>query len=90
MAYMLYEGDCWLSNLSLVCMGVFTNKSMLKKAIRKLVNDQIGRKLYLNIHQNERGFANHVCNEVLATDEYMGCDASIRVKTITLNQFEEI
>ena len=89
-AYMLYEGDCWLSNHSLVCMGVFTNKRKLQSAIRRLVKDQIMRRLFLEERQFKYRFASDVCREVLEKGQYSGCDASICVKTITLNQFEEI
>lgn len=87
---MLYEGDCWLSGISLVCMGVFTNQRKLKKAIRDLVKDQLNRHLFLDEHQKEQGFPSDVCQEVLENGQYLGCDASICIKKIELNKFEGI
>lgn len=89
-AIMLYEGDCWLTNSSLVLMGVFTNQNKLKKAIKDLVRDQLKRHLFIDEHQKERGFLGDVCQEVLTNGQFSGCDASICIKKIELNKFEEI
>lgn len=89
-AIMLYEGDCWLTNSSLVLMGVFTNQKKLRKAIKDLVRDQLNRHLFLDGGQKECGFFGDVCHEVLTNGQFSGCDASICIKKIELNQFEEI
>ena len=38
--YFLYEGDKWLSNSSLVLMGVFDNNDDLSNAAKELINER--------------------------------------------------
>ena len=38
--YVLYEGDTWLSNSSLVPMGIFDNTDDLMGAARKLIAER--------------------------------------------------
>lgn len=38
--YVLYEGDAWLSNTSLVPMGIFDNTDDLMVSARKLISER--------------------------------------------------
>ena len=39
--YLLFEGDEWLSNDSLVCMGLFTSNKQLEAAVTQLIRQRI-------------------------------------------------
>lgn len=90
-AYMLYEGDEWLSTDSLVCLGVFTRIDKLKSAIYKM------SRFYVNIGCFDidddcdiKSFCSHVRDEVIETGQYRGLKASFLVKEIELNKLDEI
>lgn len=93
-AIMLYEGDEWLSTSSLVCMGVFTNQRKLQKAIRKHVKQLLQRRLLFEEkygdYETERDAVAYVCQQITEKGQYCGYSASICIKRIELNQFEEI
>ena len=52
--YLLYEGDEWLSNDSMVLMGVFTNTNELYKAAKELVEQRIDE--HRDIAKGKYGF----------------------------------
>ena len=76
--YVLYEGDSWLSNSSLVPMGIFDNTDDLMVSARKLISERYSDEVEDMV--TELGNYNQVSGYG---------DVSYLVKVVELNKLEE-
>ena len=77
--YVLYEGDAWLSNSSLVPMGIFDNTDDLMGAARKLIAER---------HSDEDEVEDMV-EELGNYNQVSGYDVCYLIKEVELNVLEE-
>lgn len=94
-ATLLYEGDQWLSNDSLVLMGIFTNQKKLRTSARKLIKERLRD----NYDADEFGgtkteFINHQMHELFGNQWGSGqtTDGEVRftLLDVDINVLEEI
>lgn len=95
-AYLLYEGDSWLSRSSLVLMGVFTTKEKLFSAVKQYVleNRANFRDYELEAEygkESNRELSRRVLNEFCEYDlQTQGYDHNLHAQEINLNELKEI
>ena len=90
-AYLLYEGDQWLSRDSMDLHGVFTNKKELEKTARKLIAEQAAEHLE---DANNAGMdletESEVCRSIFGElmSEFQTCGWTTRysIETVTINE----
>ena len=85
--YVLYEGDQWISNSSLVPMGVFDSWPRVMDNAMALLADQIDRDLH-DAHE-EDDYLKEAHDELEQYKQFRGSGASIIIKTVELNKLEE-
>ena len=79
--YIIYEGDVWLSNSSLVPMGIFDDMNILLDAAKKLVSNNYGY---------DYEIVEDIIDELFQYNQASGYgDTSYLIKTIELNKLEE-
>ena len=76
--YILYEGNAWLSNNSLVPMGVFENEELLTKGTKELI--------FNTFDEDE---AEEVFDEFKNFKQTSGRDYNYFVKEVELNKIAE-
>ena len=90
-AYLLYEGDQWLSKDSMDLHGVFTNKKKLEKAARKLIAEEAKQHLEDAYNADmDLKTESEVCRSILSElmSEYQTCGWTTRytIETVTINE----
>jgi len=95
--YLLYEGDEWLSNSSMVLMGVFTDTNKLKSAAKELIEQRADEHLDVakeNYDFDEDATEGDVIDEILlelfsrrSTSGWLTNYSIVEVET---NKLEEI
>lgn len=98
--FLLYEGDEYLSNKSMILMGVFSNEESLRKGAKSLIWER--RKEHL---QSEKGNAckgdyirgmREICADILEelmNNRYKQCifgENGYQIKEVELDKLEEI
>lgn len=78
--YVLYEGDAWLSNTSLVPMGIFDNTDDLMVSARKLISERYSDEDEVEDMVTDLGNYNSVSGYG---------DVGYLVKVVELNKLEE-
>lgn len=86
--YVLYEADQWISNNSLVPMGIFDSWDNVMEGAMKLLKDQIDRGLH-DVGDDLDGYLEDVHDELKRYKQFRGYDASIYIKTVRLNELGE-
>ena len=87
--YVLYEGDQWISNSSLVPMGVFDDRFVLMDCAMALLEDQWGRGLHESAGDDIEDLKETAHDELEQYKQFRGSGASIIIKTVELNKLEE-
>ena len=77
--YVLYEGDAWLSNSSLVPMGIFDNTEDLMVSARELISERYSDEDEVEDMMLELGNYNQLT----------GYDVNYLIKVVELNKLEE-
>lgn len=77
--YVLYEGDAWLSDSSLVPMGIFDNADSLMVSARELVSQR---------HSDEDEIED-ILTELGHYNQATGYDVCYLIKVVELNVLEE-
>lgn len=85
--YILYEGDQWISNSSLVPMGVFDSWPRVMDNAMALLADQIDRDLHDAYEEDD--YLTEAHDELEQYKQFRGSGASIIIKTVELNKLEE-
>lgn len=95
--YLLYEGDGWLSNGSLVLMGIFDSDEKLKNGAEELISNRINEHYDYAIEcccedENDitkESVLNEILDELMDNFQYLG-ETSYIIKEAELNVVEEI
>lgn len=91
-AYLLYEGDQWLSKDSMDFHGVFTNKRELKKAARKLIAEQAKEHLEdacnadIPAYDTEAKVCRGILDELMSEFQTYGWTTRYTIETVTINE----
>ena len=91
-AYLLYEGDQWLSTDSLELRGVFTRKDKMKKAARKLIAEQAKQHLQdardadIPAYDTETKVCRGILDELMSEHQTCGWTTRYSIETVTLNE----
>lgn len=95
--YLLYEGDEWLSNQSLVLMGIFTSIAKLKDAARELITQRADEHLTTAIENfdfcedsTEEDVVDDILTELFNNRSTQGWLVNYSFQEVELNKLEEI
>jgi hypothetical protein len=93
-AYLLYEGDQWLSRDSMELRGAFSRKDELKKAARKVIAEQAREHLedFIGNGGDEDTTQTEVCremlNELMENGQTYGYTTNYSIESVTLNELQ--
>ena len=91
-AYLLYEGDQWLSTDSMELHGVFTNKRELEKAARKLIAKEAKQHLKdardadIPAYDTEVKVCRGILDELMSEFQTCGWTTRYTIETVTINE----
>lgn len=88
MAYILYEGDQWITYRNLIPMGVFDSEESLLEAAKTLLEQQIEYGFH-DIDGDKEAYIDNALDEIKNNRQFRGQCASIYVKTVEMNKLEE-
>lgn len=95
--YLLYEGDKWLTNSSLVLMGVFTSDEELRHACDKLIRQRIDKNYEAegyddgwNKEEMKDALAQRIVKELLENRQTQTYTINYTIKEVELNKLGEI
>lgn len=84
-AYIIFEGDQWVSTDSLVPLGVFDDWNRAMDSAMIVVLQQIERKLH-NVGDDTNAFMDNAHDELEKYKIFAEGEASVYIREITLNE----